>query len=95
MGTQKGHDIVIYKDGVWNRVQVKKASISELPHSTIMTSSINGHRNKAIPKDLYDSLALVSLEMNKIWMMPVEDVSTNFTVSKSLPKLDDWDKYLF
>jgi hypothetical protein len=94
-GTQKGHDVVIQKDGVWSRIQVKKASIQEVATSTIITASINGHRNKAIPKDQYDFLALVSLETHRTWLMPVEEVTTNFTVSKSINKLSDWDGYLF
>ena len=95
VGTQKGHDVIIQKDGVWSRIQVKKASIAEVATSTIMTSSINGSRNKSIPKDQYDFLALVSLEMRRTWLMPVEEVRTNFTVSKSLNKLSEWDRYLF
>lgn len=94
-GTQRGHDVVIEKNGQFSRVQVRTVNVMTSHGCSRVQVGTNGCRNKPVPKDSYDLIAIVCLELSMMWLMPQEDVGEVQTISKSIPKLSDWDHYKF
>lgn len=94
-GTQQGHDLVIEMDGQFSRVQVRTVNLMSSSGCTRVQVSTNGCRNKPVPKDSYDLIAIVCLDLATMWLIPQEDVGEVQTISKSIPKLHEWDRYKF
>ena len=101
VGTQKGCDLVAFKDGQFSRVQVKTASLrthkgtdQHYVSSTLCGTATIG-RKRQVAMDEYDHLALVCAELGTVWLIPRADVTQSSTITKSVPKLADWDQYRF
>ena len=94
-GSQQGHDLIIEKNLKFDRIQVRTVSVTENLRCARVQVNVYGCRNLPLPENSYDYLAIVCSEMNTIWMIPQSHISVERTLSKSLPKLSEWDCYKF
>lgn len=86
------YDFVVEIDETLFRVQVKTFRTREVGGYTGLSC---GNLGKYSGRKAYDYMAAVSLDLNRIWLLPVEYVADRHSVSLSIDKLDEWSKYEF
>lgn len=94
--TQSRYDIVIEKNGVFQKVQVKKATASKTGPYTYLQARISGKNKLAnTPYKPEDVDIFVFTDMDKLWVAPYSEVGhlTSVCLSSSNPKYKPQTKY--
>lgn len=102
IGTNKAVDYVIERNGRLERIQVKKATISDNSRGSMRVkaqlaawTNKGWYRKSGDYASLIDFYAFVCLENDCIWMLPTEAVTQGTAWSHNAKHLHELDKFLF
>lgn len=94
--TQSRYDIVIEKDGNFQRVQVKKATLSKTGEFEYLQARLSTRNKNSRPKYEEGEFDLFAFtDMNKIWIAPFGELEgyTSVCLGSSNPKYKPQTKY--